>query len=175
MRRICLWLALFTVMITLPAHASFGCVCSDEKCSCFIQRDDGNDPDESLIIVAISQLLFERGYLMYAFDSGFYTKDTENAVRALQKEHDLPQTGTLDDATLTWLIWNMSPEALDKYEPHMIGKPVWVPTDGGIKYHRDSSCSQMLDPRLISHRNAIALGIAPCRRCNPTGLNTILP
>ena len=47
------------------------------------------------------------------------------------------------------------------------GYLVWIPTNGGKKYHSHSGCSQMEDPRQVTEDEAIALGFTPCKRCNP--------
>lgn len=42
---------------------------------------------------------------------------------------------------------------------------VWVPTKGGTKYHSNSGCSNMDDPRYISKTQAISEGFTPCKKC----------
>ena len=42
---------------------------------------------------------------------------------------------------------------------------VWIPTHGGTKYHRKSSCSQMKDPVQVTKSEAINRGFEPCGRC----------
>lgn len=46
------------------------------------------------------------------------------------------------------------------------GHLVWVPTNGGTKYHSRSSCSQMIDPIQVSIETAIANGYTACGRCH---------
>ena len=46
-----------------------------------------------------------------------------------------------------------------------VGNLVWVPTNGGKKYHRSSSCSNMDDPMQVSKETAEANGYTPCKRC----------
>lgn len=43
---------------------------------------------------------------------------------------------------------------------------VWVPVNGGTKYHSKSSCSNMIDPMQIPLDQAIACGYEPCKRCH---------
>ncbi|MGN1340875.1 MAG: hypothetical protein ACI4WS_11330 [Oscillospiraceae bacterium] len=43
---------------------------------------------------------------------------------------------------------------------------VWVPTNGGTKYHSTSSCSNMKAPRYVSIEIAIAEGFTACKRCH---------
>lgn len=42
---------------------------------------------------------------------------------------------------------------------------VWIPTNGGTKYHRNSSCSKMIDPIQVTLDTAKANGFDACGRC----------
>lgn len=42
---------------------------------------------------------------------------------------------------------------------------VWVPTHGGTKYHRRSTCSGMEDPEKTTKEDAISRGFEACQRC----------
>lgn len=42
---------------------------------------------------------------------------------------------------------------------------VWIPTNGGKKYHTKSSCSNMKNPDHVSLETAIAKGFTPCKKC----------
>ena len=42
---------------------------------------------------------------------------------------------------------------------------VWIPTNGGTKYHTRSSCSQMENPLYVTKSEAISRGFSPCGRC----------
>lgn len=42
---------------------------------------------------------------------------------------------------------------------------VWIPTHGGTKYHRRSTCSGMEDPEKTTREDAIQRGFEPCQRC----------
>lgn len=42
---------------------------------------------------------------------------------------------------------------------------VWVPVNGGTKYHKRSSCSKMKDPIQVTVETATANGYTPCKRC----------
>ncbi len=46
-----------------------------------------------------------------------------------------------------------------------VGNLVWVPTNGGKKYHRKSSCSKMIDPMQVTVETAVANGFTPCKKC----------
>lgn len=42
---------------------------------------------------------------------------------------------------------------------------VWIPTNGGSKYHIHSTCSNMENPEQVTISEAIAMGFTPCKRC----------
>ena len=42
---------------------------------------------------------------------------------------------------------------------------VWIPTNGGTKYHSKSTCSQMQDPEHVTITEAQNRGFDPCGRC----------
>ncbi len=49
--------------------------------------------------------------------------------------------------------------------PESGGNLVWIPTNGGTRYHSHSGCSGMIDPIQVSVETAIANGFTPCGRC----------
>lgn len=49
--------------------------------------------------------------------------------------------------------------------PYPIGKMVWIPTNGGHKYHYDPNCSGMVNPEHVSISTAVARGFEPCKKC----------
>lgn len=42
---------------------------------------------------------------------------------------------------------------------------VWIPTNGGTKYHRSPSCSSMSNPDYVTISHATERGFTPCKRC----------
>ena len=46
------------------------------------------------------------------------------------------------------------------------GEQVWIPTNGGTKYHSRSNCSNMKDPIQVDLADAKAQGFTPCKRCH---------
>ena len=157
------------VLLTLAfccsqVFAEIPCQCSQELCLCFIQLGD-----EGPAVEFIQNTLVAKGYLAPHDDASAFDAKTQQAVLRFQTEHDLSPTGTMDDDTLTLLLWGMLPEELDKSEPSSSTLPMWIPTDGGIRHHDTKTCSQMLDPRLVSQRNALAMNMLHCGRCKPFG------
>ena len=43
---------------------------------------------------------------------------------------------------------------------------VWIPTNGGKKYHTYAGCSNMIDPEQVTKSEAEALGFTPCKKCH---------
>lgn len=141
------------------AYAQVACSCGEAPCACFLQRGD-----EGIAVRGVIALLHEQGYLSSGKGSA-YDADVETAVKAFQAACGLDETGTLDDDTLTFLVFGRSAAELDAREGG--GNEVWVPTNGGKKRHKTAACSGMEDPRKMSSRNAQALGIDACGRCKP--------
>lgn len=46
-----------------------------------------------------------------------------------------------------------------------VGILVWIPTNGGKRYHNNSSCSGMINPKRVDLGEAKALGFTACGRC----------
>lgn len=44
---------------------------------------------------------------------------------------------------------------------------VWIPVNGGKKYHRYADCSKMKNPKQVSISEAVRLNYTPCGRCKP--------
>lgn len=42
---------------------------------------------------------------------------------------------------------------------------VWIPTKGGKKYHKNSDCSNMIDPQNVTKSEAENQGFTACKRC----------
>ncbi|MCL1964706.1 MAG: SH3 domain-containing protein [Firmicutes bacterium] len=47
------------------------------------------------------------------------------------------------------------------------GGEVWIPTNGGKRYHRTGTCSNMKNPRQVTKQEAKSLGFTPCAKCKP--------
>ena len=43
---------------------------------------------------------------------------------------------------------------------------VWIPVNGGTKYHSKASCSNMKDPIQVTLSEAVSKGFEPCKRCH---------
>lgn len=138
--------------------------------SCFAASETENAPilrenDEGPAVNAVIQLLKEQGWLTEKHAAGVFDGDVTRAVCAFQGTNALEITGMLDDETLTLLIWGFLPEELNEILPESRAEFVWLPTHGGQKFHTSQTCSGMIEPRMASARNAIALGVSPCKKC----------
>lgn len=43
---------------------------------------------------------------------------------------------------------------------------VWIPTNGGTKYHTNAKCCNMKNPIQVTLETALANGFTPCKRCH---------
>ena len=68
--------------------------------------------------------------------------------------------GEADDSGLQTKKDVIVPEAAEEGEDL-----VWVPVNGGTKYHKSAACSKMKDPIQVSRETAINNGYEPCKRC----------
>ncbi len=157
---VALLLSLLLSCTAMAAQAEIRCICDRDACICFIQEGD-----EGPAVEVIQHALIAQGYLSPKEDGTVFDARTTRAVKAFQRAHNLPETGMMDDATLTLLLWGKLPEELGADVVIGCIDPVWIPTDGGIRHHKKNTCSKMQDPRLVSHRNAVIMGMRHCGRC----------
>ena len=149
------------------------CECGDQPCTCFLQL-----LDQGPIIGKVVSLLWQQRYIA-AKTTAQFTSEVQAATIRFQAAHDLPATGIWDDATLTLIVWGMTPQELDETMPPVAGMPetypdmCYVPSDGGIKRHNKPECSDMYDPRKVSIRNAAALGFEACALCEKARENAL--
>ena len=167
-------LAILFILLSLPMSRSLAsgssyipCDCHSNHCTCFIQEgDEGN------FVKVIIKHLKEMKYLSKDAPKTLFSSEVTKAVKKLQADYNLKQTGTLDDDTLTILLWEKRPEELDMLYPFIPGNPltytgtVYIPTDGGKKRHATEFCSNMEDPRKVSIRNAEKAGFEACKKSN---------
>ncbi len=134
-----------------------------EACACFLQEGDIGPAVNGVI-----EHLKERGYLPFSHARGVFDREVTEAVMKFQRDMDLTETGVLDNDTLTYLLlYGIFTDFYTMIEDE--NTLVWIPTDGGIRYHTSNGCSNMIAPRKISRRNAAALGIELCGHCKRRG------
>ena len=155
--------ALALMLLTLVCTGALALVrhdCREKNCVCFIQRGDMGPG-----VAAIARRLRAMGYLKTDKTVSTFTKELDEAVRAFQKDHRMKADGLMTDNTLTWLLYGLGANDMDREYPLSDGRQVWVPTDGGTRFHTRPDCSGMSYARKLSLRNALALGFEPCSRC----------
>lgn len=151
------------------------CTCGQAQCVCFLQEGD-----RGRMVRAAALALRREGFLQPKGPTLIFTPDIRGAVQAFQRSRGLAETGMLDDATLTWLLWGMPPEELDAALPvrrrqmQTYTEPVWIPAEGGSRRHGDPGCSGMRHPRRVSIRNAAKAGYAACLKCQEEREQTVL-
>lgn len=163
--------ALFISFCRENAFAYIPCMCNNpsDQCTCFIQLGD-----KGLAVKKIVELLYTKGYLKAITKKNEFTPDVKQAVIKFQVDHNLNSTGWMDDETLDALLLDVFPADDEKHSQEYWDAICFVPTDGGIKYHSDPTCSDMYNPRMISRVNAMSLGIEPCKKnsCKRSSLLT---
>lgn len=117
--------------------------------SSLLQINDGGTA-----IKEITKKLIDKGYLKKGYKSPIFSSEIEKAVKKFQKDNGLESTGMMDNETLTLLLHNRKESNLPIF--------VFIPTDGGQKYHGNPYCSEMSYPRIVTLENAIALGFTQC-------------
>jgi len=151
------------MMLTLVCSGALALVrhdCKEKNCVCFIQKGDKGPG-----VTSIARRLKAMGYLQTDKNVNTFTAEVDEAVRAFQKDRRLKTDGLMTDNTLTWLLYGLSASDMDREYPLSDGRQVWVPTDGGTRFHTRVDCSGMTYARKLSLRNALALGFEPCSRC----------
>ena len=143
------------------AFAHIPCMCDNppDQCTCFIQLGD-----KGFAVKKIIEVLKEKGYLVKTQKNDEFTVEVKQAVIQFQIDHDLECTGWMDDETLTLLLFDRLPDPTVLYTEKLWNNVCFVPTDGGIRYHTNPTCSDMYYPRLITRMNAEKLGIKHCRK-----------
>lgn len=66
-------------------------------------------------------------------------------------------------ATCKITVKNVSGSTTNTSEP--ISGYVWIPVNGGTKYHAKSTCSNMKNPQKVTVKEAKSQGYTPCARC----------
>lgn len=74
--------------------------------------------------------------------------------------------GVTTGSTIGHTYSNGSCTSCGSSDPNYVSETlVWIPTNGGQKYHTNSGCSNMIDPIQVTKTEAINQGFTPCGRC----------
>ena len=96
-----------------------------------------------------------------------YSKFYDESAPFFSVEETKPQTTSSSSSSGNWHWLDDSSNNSSSSSSTRSEKTVWIPTNGGHKYHSKASCSKMIDPIQVTVSEAIAMGFEPCGRCKP--------
>ncbi len=111
------------------------------------------------------------------YDDMFYDEESEASSENVSEEADVQTTTTStapvsDETSSKTNTSSKVSTSSKKTETSKASVPndekenlVWIPTNGGKKYHSKSSCSNMKNPEQVSKSTAISYGFTPCKKC----------
>ena len=95
----------------------------------------------------------------------------QKIVEEQSKENTISQSDgdetepNIDNTTEDLPKDNIEPEPAATTQPENAVKMVWLP-ESGTKYHSNSSCSNMNNPRQVTLDEAVNAGYEPCKKCH---------
>lgn len=102
----------------------------------------------------MQERLVQLGYLTGSAD-GDFGSGTKQAVKDFQSVNGLQADGIAGQQTLEIMFSDSAKRQVW----------VWIPTDGGKKYHAYSGCSNMENPIYVTIEDAISRGFGSCGKC----------
>lgn len=93
------------------------------------------------------------------------TKKIEDTTKKPTETTKKPEETTQKPADTTKAPEETTQKPTDTTKAPDTTNYVWIPTNGGTKYHKKSSCSNMIDPLHVSLDEAIDRGFTACKRC----------
>lgn len=111
--------------------------------------------------------LVEDGWYRVEYDGsvGYTSEDTLSTEKIEETPSQKPINEELQNETVNNNGKTSNDVVVPKTEDTQ-GNLVWVPTNGGTKYHSYSSCSNMDKPMQVTKEHAEANGYTPCKRCH---------
>ncbi|MBE7021557.1 MAG: hypothetical protein E7411_09025 [Ruminococcaceae bacterium] len=103
---------------------------------------------------------------IYGFSSGGISSQYKTPL--VNMDHDNNRIVFADGKELYPKSFESTQQFEDKYKETAADKSigtVWIPTDGGKKYHSRSNCSGMDNPTQIDAEDAIQQGYSKCGKC----------
>ncbi len=91
-------------------------------------------------------------------DKGEESVEKTSEVSVVQS--DVSDIHTAADAAIV-----SSQKISSAVSPQAVQEFVWVPTNGGKKYHKTQNCSSMKNPAKMTISDAQVSGFTPCKRC----------
>lgn len=74
-------------------------------------------------------------------------------------------TGPIEETSSQTPTTSSTPTPEPEVSIEQTSRMVWIPTNGGTKYHSHSGCSNMKNPRQVSKGEAESLNYEPCKKC----------
>ena len=103
---------------------------------------------------------------VFGFSSGGISSSHKTPL--INMNHDDNRIAFFDGKKLYPKIYDSVQQFDDKYNGNTstnINGMVWIPTDGGKKYHSKSNCSNMDNPQQVTLEKALEQGFTKCGKC----------
>ena len=103
---------------------------------------------------------------VYGFSSGGISSQHDTPL--INMGHEENRIVFVDGKTLFPEDFESTQQFEDKYAGNINNGgngTVWIPTDGGTKYHSKATCSGMYNPEQVTEKEAINKGFAKCGKC----------
>lgn len=147
-----------------------------------------NSVDQSELEYKAESMMYDYGFMYAAYKGDeveniridynnmigetLYSKFYDESSAVFPIEDTKPQTTSSSSSSGGWHwldepVDNSSSTGSSSGSSTRSEKTVWIPTNGGERYHSKSSCSQMVNPIQVTVSEAIAMGYKPCGRCRP--------
>ena len=122
---------------------------------CVSQSDSAETPSFSYITSSKSE----------SSDEESKTSTTESSAKTEEKE-DSSKPENDDDSDKTSQETSSKSTTVTVPEKEETSNDlVWIPVNGGKKYHRKESCSNMKNPKQVTKETATESGFGPCGKC----------
>lgn len=90
--------------------------------------------------------------------------EEQSEENTISQSDDDEAEPNIDKTTESLSEDNIDPEPIAATQPENAVKMVWLP-ESGTKYHSNSSCSNMNNPRQVTLDEAVNAGYEPCKKC----------
>ena len=129
------------------------------------------DADEGKWTIAVGTACDLSPYIgteceVYGFSSGGIS--SQHNTPLINMDHDNNRIVFVDGKTLYPEDFESTKQFEDKYTGDFNeggNGTVWIPTDGGSKYHSKATCSGMYNPEQVTEKEAIDRGFGKCGKC----------
>lgn len=115
---------------------------------------------EQLTVVLLGQFVSEAVIPVYIQSDVVDSTTTQERLEKVKYMIDAIETDKKNEEEPQTNIKTSEPEVQEKKE-----KMVWIPTNGGTKYHWNSDCSGMVNPAQVTETEAKNRGFGMCKKC----------